>query len=167
MAVADITTPTRWVKDPVSRNTPVAMAFQQLLQAFGCYLQSEHVEGAVLRHLSTHAPHLIDDDPFGALLAQTRQVLLLEDHRAEDTQLRAMAFLLQSVLSLEDDGDRSFLFENTIMNADVFTIHGCYPGADHVRLLQDCFFRLFVLMSDLPSFGGALVQSHVDTEICI
>lgn len=167
MAAADNTTPTRKVKDLASRHTPVSMAFHRLLQIFGYYLQSEAVEGAVLRQLSIQARPDMNEDPFCALLAATRKLLLLEDHRAEDTPLRAMAFQLQNILSLEDDGDRSFLFENTIMNADVFMIHGCYPSADDVRQLQDCFFRLFVLMSDLPSFGGTATQAQVAPDISI
>lgn len=167
MAAADITTPTRGAKDLASRQTPVSMAFHRLLLIFGYFLQSEAVEGAVLRQLNLHTLRDIAEDPFCALLAQTRKLLLLEDHRAEDTPLRTMAFQLQNVLSLEDDGDRSFLFENTVMNADVFTIHGCYPSADDVRQLQDCFFRLFVLMSDLPGFGGTPTQDPVGPDISI
>ncbi|MCC5961476.1 MAG: hypothetical protein JJU08_19280 [Rhodobacteraceae bacterium] len=167
MAAADITAPNRETKDLASRHTPVSKAFHRLLQVFGYYLQSEAVECAALRQLRSHSLRDIDEDPFCALLAQTRNLLLLEDHRAEDTPLRAMAFQLQNILSLEDDGDRSFLFENTIMNADIFTIHGCYPSAADVRHLQDCFFRLFVLMSDLPRFGGASTQAQVGPDIAI
>ena len=167
MAASDTTTPNRQMKDRAPRHTPVSKAFHRLLQIFGYYLQSEAVEGAVLRQMSLHTLRDSGEDPFCALLAQTRKLLLLEDHRAEDTPLRAMAFQLQNILSLEDNGDRVFLFENTVMNADVFTIHGCYPSADDVRQLQDCFFRLFVLMSDLPSFGGTATQAQVSPDIAI
>ena len=167
MAASDTTTPNRQMKDRAPRHTPVSKAFHRLLQIFGYYLQSEAVEGAVFRQLSLHTLRDIDKDPFCALLAQTRKLLLLEDHRAEDTPLRAMAFQLQNILSLEDDGDRSFLFENTVMNADVFTIHGCYPSADDVRQLQDCFFQLFVLMSDLPGFGATQTQDSLGPSISI
>ena len=85
MAAADITTPTRGAKDLASRHTPVSKAFHRLLQIFGYYLQSEAVEGAVLRQLSLHTLRDSDEDPFCTLLAQTRKLLLLEDHRAEDT----------------------------------------------------------------------------------
>lgn len=167
MAASDTTTPIRQMKDRAPRHTPVSKAFHRLLQIFGYYLQSEAVDGAILRQLSLHTLREIDGDPFRALLAQTRNLLLLEDHRAEDTPLRAMAFQLQNILSLEDNGDRLFLFENTVMNADVYTIHGCYPSAADVRHLQDRFFRLFVLMSDLPSLGGAATQAQVSPDIAI
>jgi hypothetical protein len=138
---------------PHSRNegltaalTPVGAAFLELLHMLEAGIAAER---GVLRSdtnafdAAQKAAEVADKK----LGAQCAALLAMPDLCAADRSLRKMAFLLNSVLSMEHDTDRRFHAALTLRHARIFEAWGAAPTTRTVRDLQRrCLARIAVLM---------------------
>ena len=86
--------------------------------------------------------------------ARLAEVIDAPEQRPFDRPLRLLSRGLQTLLSVEDAGDRAFLHAVMAENADLLLVRGGTPGARRARSLQLHFFRSVAQLLEMEDYGG-------------
>lgn len=142
---------------PVAHST-VSQAFTAMLrQLDACTAAERLLQRTVVSDVFAHA---FADDLKEAEIARqelhdlAEHLIGLRDERALDRSLRLLAVLLQTLLSVEDDGDRRHIHGTLERNAHLLEVPSGHPSARMVRALQRHFFKSCAALMGLQDFGG-------------
>ena len=89
-----------------------------------------------------------------ALLASLTAVIATPEERHTDRPLRLVAMALNTLLAIECDNDRVYVFGTLMRNAHLLEQQGTHPAAKAVHRMQRRFFSLVTALMQLEDFGG-------------
>jgi hypothetical protein len=157
MTKSMFTTPCRFNEALTVAHTPVSYLFTKLLSALDACTAAEHA-------LQRDVADIFVPDCYTALTAaeMSREALMINlddvigmpEQRGLDRPLRLMAVALKTLLSIEDDADRGYLFTTLTYNAHLLQVQGAHPTAKAVRHLQQRYFQSCTLLMAMQDFGG-------------
>lgn len=94
------------------------------------------------------------EDALTAMHDALHQVMAADLLRREDRALWEMGYGLFSLIGLEDDDARLFLFHTLVDYQPEFMVPGAHAVARQTRQMQVRFFKLIADMMQLQDFGG-------------
>jgi hypothetical protein len=157
MTKSMLTTPCRFNEALTVAHTPASYLFTTLLGALDACIVAE---SALQRDVADiFAP---DFDTALSTAEMSREALMINlddvigmpEQRGLDRPLRLMAVALKTLLSVEDDAERGFLFTTLTQNAHLLQVQGAHPTAKAVRHLQQRYFQSCILLMSMQDFGG-------------
>lgn len=89
-----------------------------------------------------------------ALVASLTAVIATPEERHTDRPLRLVAMALMTLLAIECDEDRVYVFGTLMRNAHLLEAQGTHPAVKAVHRMQRRFFFLLTELMQLQDFGG-------------
>ena len=139
-------------------HTPVGHAFSILLMRFSEMMSAEtRIETSGLDVLGLELARELRraERAREGLIEAAFDVIAAPDQSIEDRGLRRMAFLLTTLLQMDDDAERQHLHAQSCRHRDVFEIAVAGPAARQARRMQRAFFQQFDALASLQEYGGA------------
>jgi hypothetical protein len=89
-----------------------------------------------------------------SLLANLTAVIATPEERNTDRSLRLVAMALKTLLAIECDEDRIYVFGTLMRHAHLLEAQGRHPAIKAVHRMQRRFFTLLTELMQLEDFGG-------------
>jgi hypothetical protein len=157
MTIPTSITPRRPDEGSRVAHTPVSAAFKRLLRDLDACVAAER---AIQRDFGDALSSGFDaalraaETAREVLSVRLRDLVAAPERRAEDRQLRLTAFMLQTLLGIQDDHDRAYLYATVSENAQLLESQGVHPNARMVRALLSRFLESCAALLALEDFGG-------------
>jgi len=150
-------TPSTRIEGITAAHTAVSYRFTEVLRSLDdCIAAERPLQRGVADIFGTSFDTTLAEAEMAreSLLAGLTAVIATPEERHTDRPLRLVAMALKTLLAIECDDDRVYVFGTLMRNAHLLELQGTHPAVKVVRRMQRRFFTLVTALMQLEDFGG-------------